>query len=94
MSLTLLVCGGRYFDDQPLLNRTLDAIEGVTLVIHGDASGADYLAGCWAARRGVAVKTFPADWKRHGKAAGPIRNKAMLVELVFRHPRKLVVAFP
>ncbi len=28
----------------------------------------------------VVLKKFPADWDQYGKAAGPIRNKQMLVE--------------
>ena len=36
------------------------------------------------------VETYPADWDRHGKSAGPIRNRQMLAE---GHP-DLVVAFP
>lgn len=30
-----------------------------------------------AAVNDLPVKQFPADWKTHGKAAGPIRNKQM-----------------
>jgi len=33
---------------------------------------------------------FPADWSRHGKSAGPIRNRQMLIE---GRP-DIVVAFP
>lgn len=47
-------------------------------VIHGAASGADQLAGAWARANGIRELAEPADWKRHGKAAGFIRNKAML----------------
>lgn len=37
-----------------------------------DVDGAD-----WAARWGIPVKQFPADWKKHKRAAGPIRNREM-----------------
>lgn len=36
------------------------------------------------------VRAFPADWHRDGKAAGPIRNRRMLLEGM----PDLVVAFP
>ena len=32
----------------------------------------------YAAENNVPIKIFPAEWKKYGKAAGPIRNKAML----------------
>jgi hypothetical protein len=49
-------------------------------LIHGDASGADRLSGEWAQSRGIPVRAFPADWAKHRRAAGPIRNKQMLEE--------------
>ena len=58
-------------------------------MIHGDASGADRLAGEWAKERCIEVLARPAEWKKHGRAAGPIRNQAMLAE-----KPQLVVAFP
>jgi len=88
---TILICGGRDFDDVALLTGRLDAIhlEGDG-IIHGAARGADRLADEWAKDRGVPVRSFPADWKKHGKGAGPIRNQQMLDE----GKPDLVVAFP
>ncbi len=45
----------------------------------GGARGADRLARVWAQLGGIEVETHPAQWERDGKAAGPIRNRAMLV---------------
>lgn len=81
--MKVLVCGGRDFSDVHLLSVTLGAIlegAGITEIIHGGASGADTLAGRYAVRKGIPVTVFPADWKAHGKAAGPIRNAQMLSE--------------
>jgi hypothetical protein len=47
------------------------------------------LAGKWAESQGVTVEAYPADWKKHGRAAGPIRNQRMLDE----NP-DILVAFP
>ena len=47
-------------------------------VVHGAARGADTLAGRIAAAWGMCVEAHPADWDRHRKAAGPLRNKAMV----------------
>jgi hypothetical protein len=60
------------------------------VIIHGAAPGADTLAGQWAADKGIPVEAFPADWEKHGRAAGPIRNKQMLDD----GKPDLVVAFP
>lgn len=93
MPQTVLVCGGRDYDNQKTLFRTLDqvhAINSIALLIHGGANGADALAGAWARERGVPYKVYAAYWKRDGKVAGPIRNQRMLVE----GEPDLVVAFP
>ena len=49
-----------------------------TIYIHGDARGADRLAGVVAEGLGFEVIAVPADWDKHHRAAGPIRNKKML----------------
>lgn len=58
----------------------IDMIIGVDVIIHGDARGADRASGAWADSRRVTVEPYPADWKLHGRAAGPIRNSQMLDE--------------
>lgn len=47
------------------------------VIISGHASGADALGERYAQERGFQLETFPADWKAHGRAAGPIRNARM-----------------
>jgi hypothetical protein len=88
----VLVCGGRYYGDWEQAYKVLGEIRekrGITVVIHGDAVGADRIAGDWANGQSLAVIKCPADWDRHGRAAGPIRNQKMLDD---HHP-ELVVAF-
>jgi hypothetical protein len=90
--MRVLVTGGRDFSDRTLLFEALDRLHtahGFTVLIHGDANGADRLSGEWAASKGIKVEVHPADWKKHGRAAGPIRNQKMLEE-----KPELVVAFP
>lgn len=77
----LLVCGGRKFNQAAYLYHVLDNVHQhrtITLLIHGDAPGADRLASAWALDRGVPQCKFPANWKGEGKAAGPLRNQRML----------------
>lgn len=93
--MKILVCGGRNFNDWGLLSQTLDQIrlgyehDDVTL-IHGACSGVDSLAETYAMNYGWTVEPYTADWKRHGRAAGPIRNQRMLDE----GKPDLVIAFP
>lgn len=92
--VTVLVCGGRDFADRDGVFRTLDTINAaanqITLLVHGGAPGADTLAGEWAKDRGIPCRVYPADWKSHGKAAGPKRNQQMLDEA----QPQMVLAFP
>jgi hypothetical protein len=91
--MRVLVCGGRDFTNAKLLDRILTAMHGFepfSVVILGAARGADDLALAWADRQGVPVETYPANWQALGKAAGPIRNQAMI-----DHGKpELVIAFP
>lgn len=47
-------------------------------LVSGHARGVDTLAEKYAEERGIPIQVFPAEWKKYGKAAGPIRNRAML----------------
>ena len=76
--MRILVCGGReWVDPWPIL-RELAKFHNDTVVIHGAARGADKLAGVVAEGLGFEVISVPADWNKHHRAAGPIRNKKML----------------
>lgn len=46
-------------------------------VVSGAARGIDQAGERWARKNGIPIIRFPADWKKHGKAAGPIRNRQM-----------------
>ena len=75
--MKVLVCGGRDFDDRACVYRVLDDLKP-SLVINGGANGADWLSSEWAVERGVRVREFKAEWRLHGRAAGPMRNAVML----------------
>ncbi|MGP1664357.1 MAG: DUF2493 domain-containing protein [Rhodanobacter sp.] len=79
--MRVIVCGGRDYMDRTSAFGFLDTLNaklGITEVIEGGAPGADTLAGDWADHRGIKRTTVKANWKEFRKAAGPIRNKAML----------------
>lgn len=46
--------------------------------IHGTCRGVDQTGAMIARRFGWDVEAYPALWKVHGRAAGPIRNQQML----------------
>ena len=49
------------------------------VLLHGGCpTGADALADNWAVSHQVDVEVYPADWNKHGRAAGPIRNQQMV----------------
>lgn len=84
--MRVLVCGGRDFDDHlayAWLERELNKfhqLHWIDVLIHGEAPGADTLAGVWAMEHGVEVESYAADWQMYGKSAGAIRNRRMLME--------------
>ena len=59
-----------------LTTRNIAASEVV--VVEGEARGADL--GCRVVAEGMGMKVIPmpAEWKKYGRAAGPIRNQQML----------------
>jgi hypothetical protein len=90
--MRVLVCGGREFDNWRLLKSTLSKEfgDGIFTVIEGGATGADFLARVYAKYYDLPHESFPADWKKYGKAAGIIRNQQILNE----GKPDIVVAFP
>src|SRR5690606_12756291 len=95
--MKVLVCGGRDFNRKRELFSLLSMIHthyfSITMIVEGEASGADTIAKEWAEYNGIAVDAHPADWKnidvpsavvKQGKygpynaAAGHQRNAKML----------------
>ncbi|CAM3514606.1 DUF2493 domain-containing protein [Agrobacterium radiobacter] len=87
--MRVLVCGGRNYSNIAQVFYALDMLQP-QVIIEGGASGADALDRRYAAKRGVSLQTFPAEWEKYGNAAGPIRNRKMLNE----GKPDIVVAFP
>lgn len=85
--LRIIVTGGRKRDSQDdytrMINILVDIDEywcrAVDLVIiqGGCPDGIDALARRFAHEYDVPVESYPADWARYGRAAGPKRNQLM-----------------
>jgi hypothetical protein len=95
MKKRILITGSRDWFDQEKMWGALDKYlltflpEDDMIIVHGDARGADRMAKKWAIDRGVEYEDHPADWDKHPKAAGPIRNREML-----KLGADVVLAFP
>ncbi len=76
--MKVLVCGGRNYGNRERIRDVLSKLPPDTTIIHGDARGADTIAGEEAHALGFEVIAVPAQWRVHGRAAGPIRNRVML----------------
>ena len=81
--LKLIVAGGRDFNDFLLLEKTLIHLSDSTYadqaisIVSGMAPGADKLGYSFAVKHNVVCYPFPANWTKHGKRAGFLRNEEM-----------------
>jgi len=81
--MKVIICGSREFTNYKLAERWLNSfctMLPITEVVSGGARGADKVGELWARIHGVPLKEFPADWEKHGKGAGFIRNGEMVDE--------------
>jgi len=54
-----------------------DDVQKVEEVVSGCSGMIDQSGELWAALFNKKIKRFPAEWKKYGKMAGPIRNAQM-----------------
>lgn len=74
----VIIAGGRDLTDYEVCLRGVEHSGfDITEVVSGHARGADTLGEQFAKQTNLPLKLFPADWSKHGRAAGPIRNNAM-----------------
>ena len=89
-----IICGSRNVKetrdnmikiDNVCVENKFDILE----VISGGAKGGDSLGETWASYHNIDLTIMPANWDRHGKAAGHIRNRRML-NYILNHPDKFI----
>lgn len=79
----VIIAGSRSFNNYGVLAKACDKILSAKRKTHqiivfcGEAKGADSLGKIYAQKNGFSVASFPANWTKHGKAAGVIRNAEM-----------------
>lgn len=99
MNRKVLVTGSREwpYEHRDIIKQALEDSRA-TVVVHGDARGADTLADIEALKLGIPVRRYPAQWKVKGifdRGAGPKRNQQMLdEEHLSEDPIVEVLAFP
>lgn len=76
--MRVIIAGGRDITDFWLLQ---DAVEesgfDIETVVSGGAKGVDAMGEIFAEEMNLKLNIYEADWERHGRAAGPIRNRKM-----------------
>jgi len=76
--MNVIIAGGREFNNSNILNNVMDNLNWkIDSVVCGMASGADTLGKEWADSKGINVIELYAEWDRHGRKAGYIRNEKM-----------------
>jgi ribA/ribD-fused uncharacterized protein len=81
--MRLCIAGGCDFTDVEYAIPRIQKVhlaDPVDTEICGMARGADLIGRAWAKELGIPVEEYHADWKRYGRAAGPIRNQRMADE--------------
>lgn len=93
----VVIAGSRNYTDKQCLfdfcKGIIDGIHDEIEIISGHCSGADMLGEEFANTYGYNLTCFPADWKTHGRAAGPIRNRQM-AEYANEFGTGILIAFP
>jgi hypothetical protein len=80
MTARILITGSRTWTDNTVIRDALTPHRAPgAVLVHGNAHGADRIAaGIWRSW-GLPVETHPADWHTHGRAAGMVRNRHMVI---------------
>lgn len=78
-----IVCtGGRNFDDRIMVEELLETLNPKCIYVGDCPTGLDRFVRdfCEELRPDINIVVYHANWEKHKKAAGPIRNGIMLDE--------------
>lgn len=74
----VLISGSRNWTDENTVRKVIYSFPPESVLIVGDARGADEIARNVAQERSdIIILEYKADWNKHGKRAGPIKNIEM-----------------
>jgi len=80
----VIIAGSRHLGGMNLVPLAMDAFirtyGKVSEILSGGCRGIDKEGEDWARKvdQGCSYSVFKAEWNKHGKSAGPIRNQAMV----------------
>ena len=73
------IIGSRNFNDMGFLEKSISPyLDDISEVVSGGAKGADSLGASWAKSNGIPANIFLPEWDKHGRGAGPIRNRLII----------------
>lgn len=76
--MKVIIAGSRDYDDYDVLLEAINEAQfDISTVVSGGARGVDALGERYASETNKALDIHKADWKAHGRGAGPVRNKKM-----------------
>ncbi len=78
--MRVIIAGSRTLGFKEVSLAMVEAItQGITptSIVSGTANGVDVAGELWAAKAGLPVVKYPADWDGLGKRAGYVRNNIM-----------------
>lgn len=76
----VIIAGGRDFNNYNILEKYCNYILQNKInveIVCGLARGADKLGKIYAEKNKLKISYFPAEWDKHGKSAGYLRNNEM-----------------
>ncbi|MBQ8524680.1 MAG: DUF2493 domain-containing protein [Clostridia bacterium] len=86
MTKKLLIAGSREYSAYDEAEKVIDTYlnkltpNDTVIILSGACRGADRIGERYAEEHGYEVRRYPADWKRYGRGAGPVRNRLMADE--------------
>lgn len=89
--MKISISGSRYYNDYQNFSRILRYYKENIHITHiniGDAKGVDSMCVRFCQENNINYTILKADWNKHGKAAGPIRNDDIIKDTL------LLIAFP
>lgn len=76
--MKVIICGSRTICKYDLIKEAVEKSGfEITEIVSGGARGVDFIGEVYAFQEKIPLKRFPADWNKHGKSAGFLRNKEM-----------------
>jgi len=75
----IIVCtGGRDHDEPTVVEMTLLDLNPKGVIVGDCSTGVDLYVRTLCDYNKILYTVFKADWSKHGKSAGPLRNKEMV----------------